>query len=105
MPSGVSSPRPGTALFVCPHHDIGEVDDLPAGEALERQTAEYLHHGDIVLPGQQRTGGFAPSLLAQLGAPVMNRFGLRAASTHDGTPMPFRFEAEDRHGLLTASPI
>jgi hypothetical protein len=96
--------RPGTALFVCPHHDIGEVDDLPSVDALERQTAEYLHHGDVVLPGQQRTGGFALSLLASLGAPIVNRFGLRPATTGDGTPAPFRLSNEDRHGLLTDVP-
>jgi hypothetical protein len=97
--------RPGTTLFVCPHHDIGDADALPSDQALERQTAEYHHHGDIILAGQQRTGGFALSLMAALGAPIVNRFGLRPAATEDGAPAPYRLASEDRHGLLTGVPF
>jgi hypothetical protein len=39
--------RSNTSLFVCPHHDIGDTDDLSGDRALERQTGEYHHHGDI----------------------------------------------------------
>lgn len=92
--------RPETVLFVCPHHDIGDTDDLPADSALEQQTAEYQHHGDIVLPGQQRTGGFALSLMAALGAPIRNRFGLRPATTSNGQPSPYHLAAQDRLRLL-----
>jgi hypothetical protein len=96
--------RPGTALFVCPHHNIGETDDLPTDEALEQQTAEYRHHGDIALPGQQRTGGFALSVMAELGAPIVNRFGLRPATTDDGTPTSFQLNGDDRYELLADVP-
>jgi hypothetical protein len=92
--------RPDTTLFVCPHHDIGDTHDLPADAALEQQTAEYHHHGDIVLPGQQRTGGFALSLMAALDAPIRNRFGLRPGSTSYGLPSPYHLAAQDRQGLL-----
>jgi hypothetical protein len=97
--------RPGTTLFVCPHHDIGDVDDLPSDQVLIRQSAEFFHHGDLVLPGQQRTGGFALTLLSSLGAPIINRFGLHPASIEDGTPVPFELSSEDRHGLLAGVPF
>jgi hypothetical protein len=96
--------RPGISLFVCPHHDIGDTDDLTADAALEQQTAEYHHHGDIVLPGQQRTGGFALSLMVALGAPIRNRFGLRPATTQSGEPTAFHLVAEDRQHLLADVP-
>lgn len=96
--------RSDTMLFVCPHHDIGDTDDLTSSDALDRQNAEYLHHGDAVLAGQQRTGGFALSLLAALGAPLRNRFGLRPAAAADGKPAPFQMIAVDRHGLLNGVP-
>lgn len=96
--------RSDTTLFVCPHHDIGDTGDLASEAVLERQTAEYRHHGDVVLPGQQRTGGFALSLMADLGAPVRNRFGLRPAGVENGDPAPFRLVAEDRQQLLTDVP-
>jgi hypothetical protein len=96
--------RPETTLFVCPHHDIGDTDDLPGDTALEQQTAEYHHHGDIVLPGQQRTGGFALSLMAELGAPIRNRFGLRPAAVANGEPAPYQLGANDEQRLLTDVP-
>lgn len=40
---------------------------------------EYNHHGDALVPRQQRFGLYARSLMAGLGAPVENRFGLRPA--------------------------
>jgi hypothetical protein len=46
---------------------------------LERQVADFLHHGDRALPPRHRLSGFARSLLAGLGVGVENRFGLRAA--------------------------
>jgi hypothetical protein len=96
--------RPETMLFVCPHHDIGDTDDLPKDAALKRQTAEFAHHGDVTLPGQQRTGGFAVSLMAALGAPIRNRFGLRPAATEHGDPAPFHLADEDKQRLLTDVP-
>jgi hypothetical protein len=96
--------RPGTTLFVCPHHDVGETDALAPDAARERQVAEHRHHGDIALPGQQRFGGFGVSLMAALGAPIRNRFGLRPAHDAQGEPAPFEQVAEDRFGLLAGVP-
>ena len=42
--------------------------------------------------------------MAELGAPIINRFGLRPARTDDGTPVPFRLASEDRNGLLAEVP-
>jgi hypothetical protein len=93
--------QPDHLVFICPHHDIGDVPDLPHDERLERQTADFLHHGDKTIPPQQRFGGFARSLLAGLGVPVENRFGLHPAAETDGSPAPIEGErALDRLHLL-----
>lgn len=93
--------RPDHLLFVCPHHDIGDVPDAGHDELLHRQTADFLHHGDRTIPPQQRFGGFARSLLAALGVPVENRFGLHPASEPDGSPAPIEIESTlDRLKLL-----
>ncbi|WP_176057331.1 hypothetical protein [Paraburkholderia sp. BCC1876] len=87
--------------FICPHHDIGDVTGLPENELLDRQIAEFHHHGDTTIPPRQRFGGFARSLLAALGVPVENRFGLRPLAEADGTPTPIEADtALDRLGLL-----
>ena len=81
---------------VCPHHDIGTTNVAEGG-----QLAEHLHHGDPAIPPRQVFGGFARTLLAGLGVPVLNRFGLRPASNSDGTPVPLIADrALDRLGLL-----
>jgi hypothetical protein len=88
-------------VVVCPHHDIGHVPDLPPDERSQRQLAEFLHHGDRTIPPQQQFGNFARSLLAGLGVPVENRFGLRPAAQADGSPAPVEVEtALDRLLLL-----
>jgi hypothetical protein len=93
--------EPGHTLFVCPHHDIGDVDGVPRSEVLAAQEVEFHHHGDSGLPGQQRLGGFARSLLHDLGVSVFNRFGLRPAKMPDGSPAPIRINAKaDRFNLL-----
>jgi hypothetical protein len=93
--------HPDHIAFICPHHDIGDVPDLSHDERLERQTAAFLHHGDKTIPPQQRFGGFARSLLAGLGVPVENRFGLHPAAESDGSPAPIEIEsALDRLHLL-----
>lgn len=80
--------KPGRLLVVAPHHDIGHpgtalhVDPEPGLEA------EFFHHGDRTIPPQQGFGGFARSLLAGLGVPVENRFGLHPAAEPDGSPTP-----------------
>jgi hypothetical protein len=92
---------PDHTLFVCPHHDIGDTDGLPEGERLARQELEFHHHGDPAIPATQRFGDFGISLLAGLGLPVRNRFGLRPAKLKDGSPAPLEIAAElDRAGLL-----
>lgn len=93
--------KPGNMLFICPHHDIGNVEDAAAADRTEIQTEHFLHHGDRTIPPQQRFGGFARSLLSGLGLPVENRFGLHPASEPDGSPSPIAVEHDlDRHGLL-----
>ena len=41
---------------------------------------EYKHHGDPLVPRQQRFGKYTRSLMKGLGVPVENRFGLRPAT-------------------------
>ena len=93
--------EPDHLVFVCPHHDIGDVPDLSHDERLQRQVADFLHHGDKTIPPQQQFGGYARSLLAGLGVPVENRFGLRPAVETDGSPSPIEVETVlDRLHLL-----
>ncbi|MGO4285846.1 hypothetical protein [Bosea sp. TAB14] len=89
-------------LFVGPHHDIGE-EELDTHEAtVARQVEDFLHHGDKTIPPRQGFGGFGRSLLAGLGAPVENRFGLRPAAQADGTPRPIEVDPSlDRLHLLS----
>jgi len=87
--------KPGNLLVVSPHHEVGYAEGLSESEKLSRQEADFHHHGDKMIPPQQRFGGFARSLLAGLGVPVMNRFGLHPAAEPDGSPSPI----EIQHGL------
>ena len=48
---------------------------------------EYAHHGDPLVPRQQRFGRYTRSLMSGLGVPVENRYGLRPA-TLPGTTLP-----------------
>jgi hypothetical protein len=93
--------NPDHLVFVCPHHDIGEAEGMVEERRLEHQLAEYRHHGDHAIPPRQGFGGFARTLLAGLGVPVENRFGLRPAAAADGTPAPVEIDrALDGLGLL-----
>jgi hypothetical protein len=83
---------PDNLIFVCPHHDIGKVVGENEESRIERQTAEHRHHGDRGIPPQQGFGGFARTLLAGLGMPVENRFGLRPAAEPDGSPAPIEID-------------
>jgi hypothetical protein len=65
--------REGTCLILGPHHDVGGSDDLKA------RNREYHHHGDALVPRQQRFGKYTRSLMKGLGVPVENRYGLRPA--------------------------
>ena len=92
---------PDHLLCLSPHHDIGEAEGLEGEARIERQTADFLHHGDKAIPPRQGFGGFARSLAAGLGVPVENRFGLRPAITADGAPAPIEADpALDDLGLL-----
>jgi hypothetical protein len=93
--------NPDHTLFVCPHHDIGDADELPESKRLARQEIEFHHHGDAAIPARQCFGDFGISLLNGLGLPVRNRFGLRPAKLADGSPAPLEIAAEfDRFGLM-----
>jgi hypothetical protein len=63
--------REGTCLVLGPHHDVGISSDLNA------RAMEYAHHGDALVPRQQRFGKYTRSLMAGLGVPVDNQYGLR----------------------------
>jgi hypothetical protein len=91
---------PAHALFVCPHHDIGDTWGVPVPERGARWQAEFDHHGDKAIPGQQRFGAFARSLMSGLGLPIRNRFGLRPAKADDGCPAAVDIAAIDRRRLL-----
>ncbi|OBI74423.1 hypothetical protein [Mycobacterium asiaticum] len=88
--------REGTCLVLAPHHDVGFTDDLA-----QRQM-EYEHHGDRLVPRQQRFTAYTRSLMAALEVPVHNIWGLRPALT-TGTReiMPLNgFRDLDDLGLL-----
>jgi hypothetical protein len=65
--------REGTCLLLAPHHDVGFTDDFA-----QRQV-EYQHHGDPLVPRQQRFGQYTRSLMLALEVPVHNTWGLRPA--------------------------
>jgi hypothetical protein len=93
--------NPDHTLFICPHHDVGNADELPESERLARQELEFHHHGDPAIPARQCFGDFGISLLSGLGLSVRNRFGLRPAKLQDGSPAPLDIVAEfDRSGLM-----
>jgi hypothetical protein len=88
--------RDGTCLVVGPHHDVGASEDLKTREL------EYLHHGDALVPRQQRFGRYTRSLMTGLGVPVENRHGLRPAvvgGTHRIAPLTIARDL-DRRGWL-----
>lgn len=92
---------PDHLIAVCPHHDIGATPEATKQARAARQLAEHLHHGDSAIPPRQGFGGFARTLLAGLGVPVENRFGLRPAARDDGTPALIDIDRLlDRQGFL-----
>lgn len=88
--------RENSCLIICPHHDIG------AAEPLQEKEVQHRHHGDILVPGQQRIGGFGRSLLAALGFPIENLFGLNPGRSPDGTPAPLMHTEDNpsKRGIL-----
>ena len=92
--------REGTCLLLAPHHDVGFTDDLQARQI------EYKHHGDPLVPRQQRFSSYARSLLKALEIPVWNSWGLRPAlveGTRDIAPLT-AFRDLDKLGLLNNVP-
>src|SRR5437763_2929454 len=69
--------REGTCLIIGPHHDVGVSPDL------KERAMEYAHHGDPLVPRQQRFGRYTLSIMKGLGVPVQNRYGLRPATVKD----------------------
>lgn len=65
--------REGTCLLLAPHHDVGFTSDMA-----QRQM-EYRHHGDALVPRQQRFGLYTRALMTGLDVPVLNQYGLRPA--------------------------
>lgn len=65
--------REGTCLLLAPHHDVGFTDDF------DQRAMEYAHHGDPLVPRQQRFGQYTRSLMTALDVPVHNTWGLRPA--------------------------
>lgn len=92
--------REGTCLVLGPHHDVG------VSENLDQRQMEYKHHGDPLVPRQQRFSKYTRSLMKGLGVPVENRFGLRPATIKGTTKlMPLTVEPElDKRGWLTGVP-
>ncbi|AJK80770.1 hypothetical protein AFC81_12390 [Mycobacterium avium subsp. paratuberculosis] len=88
--------REGTCLLLAPHHDVGGTDDMA-----QRQV-ENLHHGDPLVPRQQRFSAYTRSLMKGLDVPVRNRWGLhpaRVAATGQMAPLTC-FRDLDAPGLL-----
>ena len=69
--------REGTCLLLAPHHDVGFSPDL------KQRQMEYRHHGDPLVPRQQRFGQYTRSLMKGLNVPVHNAYGLRPALVKD----------------------
>ena len=92
--------REDACLLVAPHHDVGFTDDL------NQRQMEYKHHGDALVPRQQRFGQYTRSLMKALGIPVMNQWGLHPAvakGTSDIAPLT-PFHDFDKKGLLKNVP-
>jgi hypothetical protein len=88
--------REDTCLILGPHHDVGASEDLKVRDM------EYYHHGDALVPRQQRFGGYTRSLIKGLGIPVENRYGLRPATikgTNQISPLTIVSDL-DRRGFL-----
>ncbi|HEY2118467.1 MAG TPA: hypothetical protein VGH37_04715 [Candidatus Acidoferrum sp.] len=92
--------REGTCLVIGPHHDVGSTGDM------KQRQVEYLHHGDPLVPRQQRFSRYTRSLMKALDVPVINEYGLRPAvvkGTKDIAPLS-TFRDLDELGLLKNVP-
>ncbi|MEU8487858.1 hypothetical protein [Streptomyces sp. NPDC048641] len=87
--------REDVLLVLGPHHDVGASDDLA------ERDLEYRHHGDPLVPRQQRFATYVRDLMKGLGVPVMNRYGLRPATGEDNRIAPLSTVADlDTKGWL-----
>jgi hypothetical protein len=89
--------RDGTCLAIGAHHDVGASNDMSV------RNMEYHHHGDALVPRQQRFGGYARSLMKGLGISIENRYGLRPASVKGSNqigPLTINHDL-DKRGFLT----
>ncbi len=89
--------REGTCLLLAPHHDVGATDDL------KQRQLEFRHHGDSLVPRQQRFSTYGRDLLNALNLPVINQWGLRPAVVKGSRNEPVPVVASrdlDTHGLL-----
>ena len=92
--------RDDTCLMIAPHHDVGFTDDF------DQRQIEYKHHGDALVPRQQRFSQYTRSLMKALEIPVINQWGLRPAlvkGTRDIVPLT-AFRDLDRPELLRNVP-
>ncbi|HSF68078.1 MAG TPA: hypothetical protein VLA67_11695 [Nitrospiraceae bacterium] len=88
--------RDETCLLLAPHHDVGFTSDM------QQREIEYRHHGDRLVPRQQRFSHYTRSLMKALDVPVINQYGLRPAvvkGTKEITPLT-AFRDLDKLGLL-----
>ena len=92
--------REGTCLMLGPHHDVGFSDDL------KQRAMEYAHHGDPLVPRQQRFGKYTRSLMKGLDVPVENRWGLRPATVKGTTQLQplIKTDGFDTRGWLEGVP-
>ena len=88
--------RDTTCLFLAPHHDVGFTSDM------KQRQMEYAHHGDPLVPRQQRFSQYTRSLMKALGVPVLNQYGLRPAVVKGtGKIAPLTISKDlDKRGLL-----
>jgi len=88
--------REGTCLILGPHHDVGSSSDPNV------RNMEYHHHGDPLVPRQQRFTRYVRSLMKGLGTPVENQWGLRPATLSGTTKtVPLSIAGDlDRRGWL-----
>ena len=87
--------RDGTCLLLGPHHDVGVSKDL------KERAMEYAHHGDPLVPRQQRFGRYTRSLMKGLGVPVENRYGLRPATVAGSRrPQPLHIARRSRYARM-----
>src|SRR5512144_129654 len=85
--------REGTCLIMGPHHDVGASDDMAV------RAMEYAHHGDALVPRQQRFGKYTRTLMKGLDIPVENRYGLRPLrdpGTKDIAPLTIMRDLDTR---------